>query len=174
MSVNGNHTPNPGYKPGEHWNVCQRCGFDIYSSDTLEEWNGLKVCIDCWEPRHELDFVKGHPEDTNAKGLVTGDTTGSQGIITLQDNTSPTLVQGTDTNIHEWNTQLTATRTVTLSNTAAIGDNQFIIYKTAAGSALNINDASAALITSIPDTLNGKVVCRYNGIKWELVSKTIY
>jgi len=72
MASKGKHTSNPGYQAGNHWNVCQRCGFDMRLSDSTIEWNGLKVCNDCWEPRHPLDFAQAHPEDTSAKGVVTG------------------------------------------------------------------------------------------------------
>lgn len=167
MSVHGKHTENAGYQPGNHWNTCQRCGFDVRLSDTEEEWNGLKVCSKCWEPRHELDFVKAHPEDTSAKGIVTSDPTPSHGILTNQDNTAPTLTHGTDTNIHDWNTDLTANRIVTLAN--ASEDDSFTIFRTGGGAyTLDIQNASAASIKIIPASVSAKAVFIYRPSGWTL------
>jgi hypothetical protein len=42
------------------WNAwCQRCGAKYKSEDLCEEWDGLKVCHDCWELRHPQDLVQG-------------------------------------------------------------------------------------------------------------------
>jgi hypothetical protein len=38
---------------------CDRCGFWFKARQLRKEWNGLRVCGDCWEPRHPQDFVKG-------------------------------------------------------------------------------------------------------------------
>jgi ribosomal protein L40E len=56
------HSPNPGYEPGNHWLVCDRCGFDIRKAEAKKEWNGLWVCDKCYEARHPQDFVKGRAE----------------------------------------------------------------------------------------------------------------
>ena len=60
----------PGYRPGNHWLICDRCGFAVRSSEARETWNGLVVCEADWEPRHPQDMVRGRNEDTSAKGLV--------------------------------------------------------------------------------------------------------
>ena len=77
------HAHNAGYKPGDNWVVCDRCGFERRASATQEEWNGLRVCSDsCYEPRHPQDFlrvradkitpaVQGSPEDTSTSSGVT-------------------------------------------------------------------------------------------------------
>lgn len=62
----------PGYRPGDHWITCQRCGFTLYSSRGEMEWTNLIVCPKCLDPRHPQDFVRGVKEDIAAKGLVTG------------------------------------------------------------------------------------------------------
>jgi len=49
---------NPGYRAGSHWADCQRCDFQHRSEDLQEEWNGLWVCEDCYEPRHPQDFLR--------------------------------------------------------------------------------------------------------------------
>jgi len=53
------HSANPGFKSGLHWVCCDRCGFDYYHTEVREEWNGLVVCGECYEPRHPQDFVRG-------------------------------------------------------------------------------------------------------------------
>ena len=46
------------------WNVqCQRCGFDFKNVDIKEEWQGLKVCYSCYEPRHPQEFLRGNKDD---------------------------------------------------------------------------------------------------------------
>ena len=35
---------------------CDRCGFVEKYLDLKEEWNGLRVCSECYEPKHpQLD-----------------------------------------------------------------------------------------------------------------------
>ena len=45
------------------WNaVCDRCGA-VRKNDGLRlEWTGLRVCSDCWEPRHPQDMATGKPD----------------------------------------------------------------------------------------------------------------
>lgn len=51
------------FKKGE-WNaVCDRCGGEYKSSQIKEEWDGLRVCRECFDPRHPQDFVKGVKDD---------------------------------------------------------------------------------------------------------------
>ena len=54
MNHNGNR-----FKMGQWRAVCDRCGMDRYSSELRLEWTGLRVCGDCWEPRHPQDYLKG-------------------------------------------------------------------------------------------------------------------
>lgn len=42
--------------------ICQRCGFERPLISLRREWTGLKVCRECWDPRHPLDFVRGIPD----------------------------------------------------------------------------------------------------------------
>ena len=47
------------YVPGQ-WNaICDRCGFKFKNVQLRKEWTGLRVCCECWEPRHPQDFVRG-------------------------------------------------------------------------------------------------------------------
>ena len=47
------------YIPGDHWKICDRCGFKCRSSATFRTWDGLYVCREDYETRHPQDFVKG-------------------------------------------------------------------------------------------------------------------
>jgi hypothetical protein len=53
------------------WNViCQRCGFQYKGYQLQKEWTGFWVCKgpgtqDCWEPRHEQDFIRAPKPDAN-------------------------------------------------------------------------------------------------------------
>jgi len=67
------------YKKGD-WNAtCDRCGEKYKASQLKHEWTGLYVCKECWEPRHEQDFVRGVEDDpsvpwTRPEGTDTGGT----------------------------------------------------------------------------------------------------
>lgn len=56
---------NPGYKPGDYWITCDRCGIEYRKSETKREWTGLIVCKACWESRHPQEFVRA-PRETIA------------------------------------------------------------------------------------------------------------
>lgn len=43
--------------------ICDRCGFKRKLSTLRKEWTGLRVCSECWEPRHPQDFVRGVPDN---------------------------------------------------------------------------------------------------------------
>ena len=42
--------------------ICDRCGFEHPLDQLRREWTGLRVCNDCWEPRHPQEFVRGVPD----------------------------------------------------------------------------------------------------------------
>lgn len=44
---------------------CDRCGFDYHADQMKKEWNGLRVCKSCWEPRHPQEFVRGRKDDSS-------------------------------------------------------------------------------------------------------------
>lgn len=62
------------YKKGDHWVQCQRCATVERSSKIKKEWTGLLVCNECWEPRHEQDFVRARPDNSRAAGPVNPET----------------------------------------------------------------------------------------------------
>ena len=34
------------------WGLCDRCGQRYLLNDLRKEWQGLKVCLECYEPKH--------------------------------------------------------------------------------------------------------------------------
>lgn len=64
------HPRNPGWINGDHWVVCDVCGWEYRQSIMKKRWDGLVVCPDDWEIRHPQDFVRGVPDDSSAKGFV--------------------------------------------------------------------------------------------------------
>jgi hypothetical protein len=41
------------------WNaICQRCGLKHKASTIKQEWTGLRVCNECWEPRHPQTLLR--------------------------------------------------------------------------------------------------------------------
>lgn len=51
-----------GYRPGDHWKVCDVCGFRYRASETRKRWDGLMVCEADFEERHPQDFVRGRTD----------------------------------------------------------------------------------------------------------------
>jgi len=50
------------YLSGEFNLICDRCSKKIKAHEAKHEWTGFIVCGDCWEPRHEQDFVKARSD----------------------------------------------------------------------------------------------------------------
>lgn len=40
------------FKSGQYLVICDRCHHKVYSSKTIMEWNGWRVCLDCYDPKH--------------------------------------------------------------------------------------------------------------------------
>ncbi len=53
------------YVAGDHYKICDVCGFQKRSSQTFKRWDGLMVCEEDWEPRHPQDFVRGRTDRQN-------------------------------------------------------------------------------------------------------------
>lgn len=47
------------YRHGDHNVICDQSGFKVKASQTMKRWDGMRVRITDWEPRHPQDFVKG-------------------------------------------------------------------------------------------------------------------
>ena len=47
------------YARGRHTQaICDRCGFQYHLLQLKKEWNGLRVCPECWEPKHPQLEIK--------------------------------------------------------------------------------------------------------------------
>lgn len=60
--MSGKRTRNPGWQNGQHWVVCDRCEDVVRKRDVQKEWTGLVVCKECFEQKHEQEYVRGRPE----------------------------------------------------------------------------------------------------------------
>lgn len=47
------------YVPGDHWVICDECGFKVRASATRMRWDRRRVCLKDWEPKHSQDGVRG-------------------------------------------------------------------------------------------------------------------
>jgi len=55
------------YALGKHAKaICDRCGFEYKLSKLREEWNGLKTCTSCFEPKHPQLEPLPHVMDSEA------------------------------------------------------------------------------------------------------------
>ena len=50
------------YTSGDHYVICDRCGFKVRRSDARKTWDNLIVCPFDFEERHPLDFVRGRKD----------------------------------------------------------------------------------------------------------------
>lgn len=46
------------YKSGDWLIVCDSCSHKIKASKSKERWDGFRVCSECWEPRHSMDYIR--------------------------------------------------------------------------------------------------------------------
>ena len=55
------------YAVGKHAiALCDRCGFQVPYLSLKEEWNGNRVCKECYEPKHPQLEPKGKRADAEA------------------------------------------------------------------------------------------------------------
>lgn len=90
-----------GYRPGDHYVICDECGGKFHVSETLKRWDKMRVCRADWEPRHPQDFVRGRrdrqrvvdprpePRDTFINGVTLTD---DDGLTPLQDDSYVELI----------------------------------------------------------------------------------
>ena len=50
------------YVSGEFNVTCDVCSRKIKASESRQRWDGFRVCLDDWEPRHEQDFVRARQD----------------------------------------------------------------------------------------------------------------
>ena len=88
------HSSNPGFKPNQHWNVCQLCGLDYRVEDMRTTWDNKLVCKYDYEPRHPQDIIRGVEDDTSTVGIATGEPNDkfvADTPLPAQDSTIPTF-----------------------------------------------------------------------------------
>lgn len=169
------------------WNaICDRCGFEFKASKLREEWNGLMVCSQCWEPRHPQDFLRGVPDDPSVPWTrpdtdadtsatdVAGNSISTVNSITLLDDETYSYVYGTDHPIVEYYTEVTGARTFGISNTGTEKNgNRVIVYRTAGGAGtVTVNAIEGGGLKIIPANVNARVTVEYNGSLWRLIDYT--
>ena len=52
-----------GYRSGDHLFVCMQCGFTKYASEIKRQWDGLRVCGRCFDPKHPQLSIRGKRDD---------------------------------------------------------------------------------------------------------------
>lgn len=55
----------PAYLRGNHWKICDVCGFKYRASQTRKRWDNLIVCEADFETRHPQDLVRGRLDRQN-------------------------------------------------------------------------------------------------------------
>lgn len=54
-------------RPGDYRVICDRSGFKCWASDTVIEWNGLRVLRRFSEARHPQDLITSIPDNGAVK-----------------------------------------------------------------------------------------------------------
>ena len=83
------------YIPGDHWVICDRCGFAFRESETRLTWDNLVVCHKDWEPRHPQDFVRAEPDTIAPQGNVRPEPPEITVDVTYVEYDSPGIPDGT-------------------------------------------------------------------------------
>lgn len=55
------------YRPGDHYKICDVCGFKVRASETKKRWDGLITCLPDWEPKHPQEAVRGRVDKQAVK-----------------------------------------------------------------------------------------------------------
>jgi len=68
--------------------LCDRCGFEYKLSQLKEEWNGLKTCRDCFDPKHPQLEPLPHVSDPEAlyKPRPNNDLEIGEGVVYTNDS----------------------------------------------------------------------------------------
>lgn len=103
------------FKAGTWNSVCAVCGF-VFKADQLKQrWDGVYVCYKDWEPRHELDFFKVPPEETQSVPWTQHDD--SDGEVTVNTTNTTVTASLTDT-VYHFNPTGNITATLPAANDA--------------------------------------------------------
>ena len=49
--------------------LCQKCGGEVYAGETLFEWSGKRVCVDCFKRQVSLWLELSPEQVANAMGF---------------------------------------------------------------------------------------------------------
>lgn len=82
------------YVAGDHWCICDRCGFKVRFSDTRKEWNGLRVCTKDYEARQPQDFVRSVKDRQKVEDARPRDTDIFIDLGLLVNNDGLTIIGG--------------------------------------------------------------------------------
>lgn len=52
---------------GDHYVICDMCGFQCRRSECKKNWKGQIVCSEDYEKRHPQDLIKSRPERGGVK-----------------------------------------------------------------------------------------------------------
>lgn len=55
------------YRPGDHYMVCEECGFTYRKSEIRKRWDGAMVCQKDWEPQHPQEKLRGKADNMAVK-----------------------------------------------------------------------------------------------------------
>jgi len=86
------------FKAGTWNSVCAVCGFRFKADQLKLRWDGVYTCKKDWEPRHELDFFKVVPDDTQTVPWTQHDD--SDGAVTVNTTNTNVTASLTDTVYH--------------------------------------------------------------------------
>lgn len=50
------------YKAGQHWFICDVCGYKTRSTDKRRRWDGLIVCSNDYETDHPQKYIRVEPD----------------------------------------------------------------------------------------------------------------
>jgi hypothetical protein len=56
------------FRPHDPPAICIRCGRKVHVSDIRREWTGVRVCYECWDPKHPQLNVRGIRDQQQVPG----------------------------------------------------------------------------------------------------------
>jgi len=76
--------------------ICDRCGIQVKYQQLKEEWTGLMVCMDCWDPKTALEFPMNFPSDPESlrDPRPDNDTEAGNGRIFTSSNVIGSTIKG--------------------------------------------------------------------------------
>jgi len=136
------HAQNPGYRPGNNWVTCDRCGFERRASDIKTEWNGLEVCSDtCFETRHPQDFLRAKEESITPNRV--GTKSSESNVVSVEWSPTNLVYSGKSLVV---SSEITSARSGCISNDGTkvycIGTSDDTIYQYTLTTAWDISTAA--------------------------------